>query len=118
MAKHNLLGKEGEALAAAWLVQKGYTILHQNWRHSHYELDIVATKGIRLHFIEVKMRSSGRFGYPEDGVSKKKFRRLLEAADEFLHQHPGYRHVQYDVLAIQSQPNAAPEYFLIEDVWL
>jgi putative endonuclease len=118
MARHNDVGKQGEALAAAYLAGHGYAILHCNWRHSHYEIDIIALKEGKLHFVEVKSRSSKSFGFPEDGVTKKKFDRLLQAADEFLFQHPQYRHVQYDVLSICTFKNKAPEFFLIEDVWL
>ena len=118
MAYHNKLGNRGEALAADFLAQQGYTVLHRNWRHSHYEIDIIALKEKVLHFVEVKMRTSKRYGLPEEAVTKKKFQSLLQAADEFLHQHPQYRHVQYDIIAITALKDAAPEYFLIEDVYL
>ena len=118
MARHNDMGKEGEALAAAYLTDRGYTILHRNWRYSHYEIDLIALKENILHFVEVKCRSSQRFGLPEAGVTKKKFQNLLQAADEFLFQHPEYRHVQYDILSITTRMRAAPEYFLLEDVYL
>ena len=118
MAEHNLLGKRGEDLAAAWLQQRGYQVLHKNWRHSHYEIDLIALKENKLHFVEVKCRTSPAFGNPEDAVTKKKFKFLLNAADEFLHLHPQYRHVQYDILSIEAYPKTAPTYFLIEDVWL
>lgn len=118
MALHNLLGKEGEALAIDFLLQQGYQVLHKNWRYSYYEIDIIATKKEKLHFVEVKMRSSASFGYPEENVTKKKFRKLLNAADEFLYQHQQYRHVQYDILAITRIGKEPIEYFLIEDVYL
>ena len=118
MARHNELGKNGETLAAAYLTDCGYTILHCNWRHSHYEIDIIALKANILHFVEVKSRSSTNFGLPEDAVTKKKFQSLLQAADEFLFQHPQYRHVQYDILSISAIKNKVPEFFLIEDVYL
>ena len=57
MASHNELGKDGEEMAARWLENKGYEILHRNWRHSHYEIDIVAAKASFLHFVEVKARN-------------------------------------------------------------
>lgn len=118
MALHNLLGKTGENLAATYLEERGYQLLHRNWRYSHYEIDIIAIKGNVLHFVEVKMRSSKAYGLPEEAVTKKKFQRLLQAADEFLHLHPQYRHVQYDILAINRYRSEAPTYFLIEDVYL
>lgn len=127
MASHNELGKEGEELAVKWLREKGYTILHCNWRHSHYELDIVATKvhpheklGEKefLHFIEVKARRASPFGNPEDSVTKKKFKNLQRAADEYLFLHPGHQWIQYDIIAITLLRDGEAEYFLIEDVFL
>ena len=118
MAEHNLLGKRGEDLAAAFLINNGYDVLHRNWRYSYFEIDIIATKGTKLHFIEVKMRSSLLYGLPEDAVTKKKFKKLLAAADEFLHLNPQYKYVQYDVLAITKKREEPIEYFLIEDVYL
>lgn len=117
MAQHNSLGQRGEDMATAYLQQHNYTILHRNWRHSHYEIDIIALKDKVLHFIEVKIRSSKKFGLPEEAVTKKKFKSLLNAADEFLYQHQHYPHVQYDVLAITLHKNTTPEFFLIEDVY-
>ena len=118
MARHNELGKQGEALAAAYLKEQGFTLLHCNWRYRHYEIDIIALKENVLHFIEVKSRASKTFGLPEESVTKKKFQSLLQAADEFLFQHPEYRHVQYDILSIIISKTCAPEFFLIEDVYL
>lgn len=126
MASHNELGKEGEELAAKWLVKKGYTLLHRNWRSRQHEIDIVASRfhpgkptGRQefLHFIEVKVRNESPFGRPEDSVTKKKFRYLKNAAAEYLHQHPGHRWIQYDILAITFLKNKQAEYFLIEDVF-
>jgi putative endonuclease len=118
MASHNELGKEGEELAAQWLITKGYTILHRNWRHSYHEIDIIATSGKFLHFIEVKARKSSTIGHPEDSVTKKKFKSLQKAANEYLFLNPGNKWIQYDILSITFQKNGEAEYFLIEDVFL
>jgi putative endonuclease len=118
MASHNETGKEGEELAARWLKEKGYEILHRNWRHSHYEIDIVATKGTYLHFVEVKARNYSSFGYPEDSVTKKKFKHLQKAADEYLFLNPGHKWIQYDILSITLHKYKEVEYFLLEDVFL
>ena len=40
MAFHNLTGKIGEDLGAIWFEEKGYTILHKNWRHKNLEVDV------------------------------------------------------------------------------
>lgn len=118
MASHNDLGKEGEDLAVSWLQEKGYAILHRNWRHSYHEIDIIAVKNDKLHIIEVKTRKGNRYGHPEESVTKKKFKHLQRAADEFLFHHPGYKWLQYDVLAITLFGDKDPEFFLLEDVYL
>ena len=118
MATHNTLGVDGENLAAEWLKTKEYEILHRNWRHSHYEIDIIASKNKMLHFVEVKCRNASPFGFPEDSVTKKKFKNLKMAADEFLFRNPGHRWIQYDILSITLYKNKEPDFFLLEDVFL
>ncbi len=116
MATHHETGQQGEALAAAWLQQSGYTILHQNWRHGHWELDIVAEKAGTLHFIEVKTLQHNRFGYPEQKVNRKKLQSLIRAAEQYLLQYPQWQRIQFDVLSITLGHKAEVNYYLLEDV--
>lgn len=117
MAVNNELGKLGEELGLAWLQQNGFSILHQNWRHSHYELDLIAWKGDTVHVVEVKLRTSTTFGMPEEAVNKKKYRDLMKAADRFLSLNPQYRYLQLDILSITQSPKGGWAYFMIEDVF-
>ncbi|MBE7173956.1 MAG: YraN family protein [Williamsia sp.] len=117
MSWHIQLGKRGEQLAKAYLTEKGFLILSVNWKYSRYEIDLIASKEEVLHFIEVKTRSNERFGLPEESVDKQKMRRLMKAADQYLYLHPGWKWVQYDVLAITIRGNQAPRFFVIEDVY-
>ena len=118
MAQHNELGKAGEQLAEVYLVEKGFTILHLNWRHSHYEIDIVALKNEIPHFVEVKTRSSWQFGRPEESVNRKKIHDLLRAANKFLTSNPQYNDFRIDILSITIHPEKETEYFFIEDIYL
>ena len=118
MASHNEVGKAGEELAMGFLRKNGFEILHCNWRYSKFEIDIIAKKDGLLHIVEVKARNYVPGGYPEENVTKKKFNFLKSAADEFLFQHPEYRHVQFDIIAITLHKFKEPEFFLIEDVFL
>ncbi len=118
MAEHNITGNTGEALAAAHLIEKGYKILHSNWRHSRWEVDIIAEKNTILHFVEVKTRRTKKFGHPEDNVDKKKIQNLMNAAEEYLYQQPQWKRVQFNVLAITILKDEPVEYFFIEDVYL
>ena len=117
MATHNETGKKGEQLAYEWLVRNGFSILHHNWRYSHYEIDIIAAREKILHFTEVKTRRNHRFGFPEEAVSKKKMQRLMLAAEEYLFQNPEWKRVQYNILSISLLKNEEPRFFLIEDVY-
>ena len=118
MAKHNLLGAAGEAMAVKWLLAKGFTPLQQNWRHSYYEVDIIASMENVLHFIEVKTRRSKMFGEPEESVDNKKISNLMKAGEQYQYQYPQWKRVQYDVLSITIQPDDTADYFFIEDVYL
>ena len=118
MARHLDLGKAGEDLAANWLTSEGFSILMRNWRHGRYEVDVIAGRSGILHFIEVKSRRSGAYGYPEESVGKKKLGNVLQGAAGWIHRWPGYDRVQYDVLAITFRKTATPEIRLFEDVYL
>ena len=44
MARHNIFGKQGEDVAADYLIKNGYIIRERNWRLDKLEVDIVAEK--------------------------------------------------------------------------
>lgn len=115
---HHLTGKQGEALASGFLKQKGFTILHCNWRYSRYEIDIIAEKGGVLHFIEVKTRRTDTFGLPEESVSVKKLKHLMRAAAAYQYQFPGWKRIQLDILSITLTGDQPPAFFFIEDAYL
>ena len=116
MAKHIKTGQLGEQLGAAYLVEKGYLVLAVNWRHSRWEVDVIAAKENVLHFIEIKTRRSKQYGLPEENVGKKKIMNLINAAEEYLYQNPQWQRIQFDILAIILLNNNIPDYFFIEDV--
>ena len=116
MASHLDIGREGEKLAEAYLAERGFQLLHRNWRHGRYEIDLIATRNEKLHFVEVKFRSSTQFGNPEEAVTKKKIRSLLQAVDQYLFLHPQWDDFRLDVLSITQHTPDNVEYFFIEDV--
>jgi putative endonuclease len=118
MAAHNDKGKLGEQLAVDYFSNLCYDILYQNWRYRHWEVDIIASKNNMLHFIEVKCRSSDQYGFPEEAVSLKKIKHLIDASAEFLFQFPQWKRIQFDVLSVSLSGNGEAVYFLIEDVYL
>lgn len=118
MAEHNDLGRMGEQLAEAWLVKHGFAILEKNFCYGKAEIDIIALKNSRPHFVEVKCRSSNRHGHPEGSVSIKKTRNLLKAVEHYLFKHRQYTHFQIDILSITLHTPKGTAYFFIEDIYL
>lgn len=115
--QHIETGKKGEDLAVQFIVQKGFTILERNWRYKHCEVDIISYKEKTLHFFEVKTRTGKQLTNPETSVTSKKMNKLKEAAQEYLYQHPEWKLLQFNVLAITILNTGLPDIFLIEDVF-
>lgn len=116
--EHILKGRDGEALARNYLIKKDFTILEQNWRSGRNEIDIIALRENLLHFVEVKTRHSLKFGYPEDGVSRKKFNCIRQCAVDYVHKSRWHRNIQFDILSVLILPGKVIEYFFIEDFYL
>jgi putative endonuclease len=84
---------------------RGYRLLAVNARAGGNELDIVARRGGRLVFCEVKAKSGDRFGHPFEMVGPEKQRRLRRAAEAWLHEHPelaGLR-LSFEVAAVRGR---------------
>jgi putative endonuclease len=116
MKKHHSTGFRGEVLAVNWLSRKGFMILHTNWRCSRFELDIVAEKLDMLHFIEVKTRTGISFGFPEEGVTITKLRKMKSAGAAYLLRNGDRIRVQYDIVSILWMKGKPPEIRLLEDI--
>jgi putative endonuclease len=81
-------GADAEALAAAYLQRQGYQIVAQNFRFGRFgEIDLIASKGELLVFVEVKARRSLRFGLPEEHMTARKRRAFLRAVKGYLLEH-------------------------------
>ena len=95
------LGRAGEAAAATFYQQAGYTILAHGYRHGRAEIDLVAQRGHELLvFIEVKTRSGGQYGPPETFVSARK-KELFRLAATHLQEELNWRgDIRFDILAL------------------
>ena len=81
-------GARGEALAAAYLEAREYIVLERNYRCRSGEIDLIAQRGNRLVFVEVKTRKNALHGEPREYVTAAKQRRLHSAAMYYLMCHP------------------------------
>ena len=96
-----ILGADGEERAAAWYEAHGYSVVARNWRCREGELDLVVRKGRELVFVEVKTRTTDRFGLPVEAITPAKQRRLRGLAGRYLTE-TGVRagSLRFDVVAI------------------
>lgn len=78
------IGSAGEELAAEILKSRGYYILRKNFSCPYGEIDLIAIKDKTLCFVEVKTRSSLRYGEPGEAVDLKKQKHIRNAARYFL----------------------------------
>ena len=100
MARKDVLGRTGEQLAVEHLQSAGYTILERNWRCALGEIDIVAQLGRITVVVEVKTRSSTRYGHPLDAVTPVKLARLRRLSGAWCAENPGAETVRIDVIAV------------------
>lgn len=100
MAHHNELGKQGEEMAVAHLLEKGYEIVARNFRYQRAEVDIIARKEGILAVVEVKTRSTPDFGDPAQFLKRKQIQLLIRAIDYFVTDHDLDVDVRFDIVAI------------------
>lgn len=91
-----------ERRAARWYRLRGYRILAANAWAGGRELDLVARRGGRLVFCEVKERACDDWGAPAEHVHAEKRRRVRRAAEAWLASHPELAglDVSFEVIAV------------------
>jgi putative endonuclease len=93
-------GQNAEKIAAEYLIEKGYKILHLNWRYYKEELDIIAKHNEMLIFVEVKSRL-GHYGEtPSEMVSTGKMRHLVNAAEAYIFKYNIAYETRFDVISV------------------
>lgn len=117
-AEHQYVGKTGEARAARYLQENGYTIVDMNVHTPYGEIDIIARQKRSLAFIEVKTRRTRTYGSPAEAITKKKKEHLIRSA-EYLITLGRVRAKEYhfDVLELFAG-EAGDEFFLIQDAFI
>ena len=98
-------GAHAEALAAAFLAERGLQIVARNFRTRQGEIDLIARDGATLVFVEVRRRSSSEFGGAADSITATKRSRLIAAARAYLARLPREPACRFDAVLIDG---AAP----------
>lgn len=108
----NTYGKKGEIIASNYLKKHGYKVIVNNYKNSIGEIDIIARqkrtlfevlahKTKPLVFVEVKARTSEKFGNPAEAVDERKQNKIRQVATMFLKEHGMLDTIcRFDVIAI------------------
>lgn len=78
------VGAVGEDIAMNFLKNKGFKIIARNFSTRYGEIDLIAQKENKLHFIEVKTRTSDNKGKPYEAINKRKVFHLKSAIQIYL----------------------------------
>ena len=101
--KNNIEGKKGEIKAVLFLKKHGYKILETNFKNKIGEIDIIAEKDGVIVFIEVKNRSTYRFGRPIEAVDFRKQNKIKKVAEIYLMiKNKSYNDVRFDVVEVSN----------------
>jgi len=86
MCLKQIEGRTGEELASKYLESLGYKIICNNFRCTQGEIDVIAQDRDELVFIEVKTRSSIKFGEAKEAVNQRKQKHIVNAAKYYLYK--------------------------------
>ncbi|USG67753.1 YraN family protein [Brevibacillus ruminantium] len=95
-------GQQGERMAEQYLIQKGLRLQERNFRTARGEIDLILWDKEVLVFVEVRTRSSLKYGSAIESITWQKQKKLREMALAYLQtrQEP-IRQFRFDVVGIQ-----------------
>lgn len=113
--KKNQTGAYGEEIAVKWLKNKGFSIIATNYLKKWGEVDVVAKRNGKLHFVEVKTIShetktelqqaiSRGTWRPEENAHPKKLEKVARTAETWMAEHNWEGEWQIDIVAVRIVP--------------
>lgn len=102
-------------MAEKYLIKKGYQILERNWTCHWGEIDLICRLGKCLIFVEVKFRSSAKFGYGYEAINYRKVKSLRRSAQFYLLENKFYQlRKRFEAIIISQQKGK----FILRHYWL
>lgn len=117
-APHTRLGPRGETAAARHLERAGWTIAARNYRAGRKEIDLIATRGGTVAFVEVKTRGGPGYGHPLEAITWKKRREIGQVAAHWISRfgRPDLEY-RFDAVAVFGDDAGALRVEHVEDAW-
>jgi putative endonuclease len=104
----HIRGALAELVAAALLLLKGYRIVARRHRARAGEIDLIAVRGRRLAFVEVKFRRT--MVQAAAAITGAQTGRIGNAAENWVWRHPRYHGHEIGLDAILVAPNSLPRH--------
>ena len=102
----NIYGKRSEIIASEFLKNKGYKILEVNYKNKVGEIDVIAKDKDYLVFVEVKARTSQKFGHPFEAIDEIKQQKIHAVASLYMVKHGKYgTNCRFDAISILGLEN-------------
>ncbi len=98
--ENSQIGKIGEEFVCRYLERNGYTIIKRNYRIKGGEIDIIASDGAYLAFVEVKTRKPDGLTNGFDAVTKRKQRLIVRAACDYCVKNKSDLQPRFDVARV------------------
>ena len=96
-------GNMGERRTALYLLLRGYRILERNYTFGHKEVDIIASRGRTIAFVEVKTRRDASVA-PHTSVTAHKRYNIVTAAKGYCSQHDtSGKVIRFDIAEVDAK---------------
>jgi putative endonuclease len=106
--KRERCGRFSELAAAALLLLKGYRILARRHRSAFGEIDLIAVRGRRLAFVEVKRRQT--IDVAQAATTSRQADRIAQAAEQWVWRHPAFRQHEIGLDVVLLAPGHWPRH--------
>ncbi len=93
-------GNLGENEACKYLKKNNYKILKRNYSKRYGEIDIIAQKGSKIAFVEVKTRSKTEYGEPSEAVTYKKQQKIKKTALSYISENDIDADFTFDIIEV------------------
>ena len=95
------IGSFGEMLVITYLENMNYEILDKNYKTKFGEIDIIAKDKKEYVFIEVKTRTSSKYGMPSEAVDFNKEKHIKKSSQVYVYlNNLENKYIRYDVIEV------------------
>ncbi|MGI6152393.1 MAG: YraN family protein [Christensenellaceae bacterium] len=117
MVYNQKIGKTGEDAVCVYIEKGGGEVLARNYRCAYGEIDVIARQGATICFVEVKTRTSKRYGSAAEAVTPAKMAKIRETALHYIAEHVDSDcNFRFDVAEVYLQ-NGMPDIHYIENAF-